>query len=737
MNPTQRSPFASRARLAAAYAGVLGVAALVALSRREWLDGINDWLVVAAINGVIALTALAICMALALYLVRSHTSVVTRWVVCVCELCVGLYGLSHLLDLLTPYTLLPWFDVVLRALSAVALLTTALYLPTILAASRRALGAAFQQEQERVRLADLNANLTNRARVSEAAQREAERRASLVTENASDLIALIDEQGVFQYASPSFRTVLGFDPEALIGQARRTFIHPDDRPPLRVWEAIPSTTEGTYTYRHLHASGRYCWIETRWRLFDDNGQRALVSVGRDITERRRLEDEIRQLTQHARCLLWFGTVEAPRGLDEPLVWRTHAFDNEGAQRFMPLVLKSGEGYMDAWARSLHESDRSATLYHARSALESGADHYTNVFRGRQIDGTVRWFAEDVQITPLEHGTWRVVGVVVDTTEQRVAEQQQAESDRRFRLVLDSAPIWVATQDRRLRYTWGDNFPPPFSVENVTGKNDFDLLGPAAAPLIALKQRVLATGTPEREDVRLVLPSGEVIYDFHCEAQRDEAGVIVGLRCVLVDVTDRHRAEQAVKDAYDATLEGWMRALDLRDRETEGHSQRVIAMTVSLARALGFSEDALVHVRRGSLLHDIGKIGVPDAVLHKPGPLNEDEWAIMQRHAIFSCQLLAPIRYLQPAMPIPCNHHERWDGSGYPNGLAGEDIPFEARVFAVIDAWDAMTNDRPYRAAMSAAAAEAELLRSSGRAFDPGVVRAFLLLLHNDRERVLP
>ena len=153
-------------------------------------------------------------------------------------------------------------------------------------------------------------------------------------------------------------------------------------------------------------------------------------------------------------------------------------------------------------------------------------------------------------------------------------------------------------------------------------------------------------------------------------------------------------------AYDETIEGWSQAMDLRDRETEGHTQRVTEMTVKLAERLGMSLEELIHIRRGALLHDMGKLGVPDEVLRKPGKLTDDEWVIMRKHPQFAYDMLAQIAYLKPALDIPYCHHEKWDGSGYPRGLKENHIPLAARIFAVVDVWDALTSDRPYREAWS-------------------------------------
>lgn len=186
-------------------------------------------------------------------------------------------------------------------------------------------------------------------------------------------------------------------------------------------------------------------------------------------------------------------------------------------------------------------------------------------------------------------------------------------------------------------------------------------------------------------------------------------------------------------AYDTTLEGWAKALELRDRETEGHTRRVTEMTVRLARAMGIREEELVHVRRGALLHDIGKMGIPDRILLKPGPLDDDEWATMKQHPAYAYELLAPVEFLRPALDIPYCHHEKWDGSGYPRGLAGEDIPLAARLFAVVDVYDALCSDRPYRRAWPEAKALAHIREQAGQHFEPRVVEAFFGILRSGEE----
>ncbi|MBI4786926.1 MAG: GAF domain-containing protein [Chloroflexi bacterium] len=193
-----------------------------------------------------------------------------------------------------------------------------------------------------------------------------------------------------------------------------------------------------------------------------------------------------------------------------------------------------------------------------------------------------------------------------------------------------------------------------------------------------------------------------------------------------------RDAQDLADAYDATIEGWSRALDLRDNETEGHTQRVTELTVRLARAFGFDAEQLVRVRRGALLHDIGKMGIPDAILLKPGTLTEQEWEIMRRHPDYAQMLLTPIYYLAPALDIPYCHHEKWNGTGYPRGLKGDQIPLAARLFAVVDVWDALTSNRPYRAAWPKVRAREYICAQSGSHFEPHAVEQFLKLLDTEK-----
>ncbi len=200
------------------------------------------------------------------------------------------------------------------------------------------------------------------------------------------------------------------------------------------------------------------------------------------------------------------------------------------------------------------------------------------------------------------------------------------------------------------------------------------------------------------------------------SSRDEMAVLTSFFNQMVkDVSD---AKNQILDSYDETLLGWSKALELRDKETKGHTMRVVDLTVRVARQMGIPENKMEHVRRGALLHDIGKMGIPDAILSKPGRLDHKELAIMREHPAYAYEMLKGIDYLQHALNIPYCHHEHWDGNGYPRGLKGDAIPLEARIFALIDAWDALTHDRPYREALPEEEAAKVIRGEIGTHFDP-------------------
>lgn len=210
--------------------------------------------------------------------------------------------------------------------------------------------------------------------------------------------------------------------------------------------------------------------------------------------------------------------------------------------------------------------------------------------------------------------------------------------------------------------------------------------------------------------------------------------LAGRAAIAIDhaqlFTDLQHSNLELTLAYDATIAGWSRAMDLHDKDAEGHTQRVTDLTLNLARVMNISESQLTHIRHGALLHDIGKMGVPDHILLKADELTDKEWETMRKHPEFAYEMLSSIRYLQPALDIPYCHHEKWDGTGYPRGLKGGEIPLAARIFAVADVWDSITSDRPYRKGWPKKEALEYIKAQSGKYFDPEVVQEFLYLISN-------
>ncbi len=201
----------------------------------------------------------------------------------------------------------------------------------------------------------------------------------------------------------------------------------------------------------------------------------------------------------------------------------------------------------------------------------------------------------------------------------------------------------------------------------------------------------------------------------------------GLKIKSIQKNNTKKSDQISK-IYDETIDGWSKAIEMRDKEMEGHSKRVVELTLELARKCGVQEKDLDDIRRGALLHDIGKIAIPDPILFKPGKLNEEEWQIMRKHPVYAFEFLAPITFLKKSIDIPYCHHEHWDGTGYPRGLKGEEIPLAARIFTLIDVWDALCSDRCYRSAWPLNEVQDYIVSQSGKLFDPRITDIFIQLI---------
>jgi PAS domain S-box-containing protein/putative nucleotidyltransferase with HDIG domain len=300
----------------------------------------------------------------------------------------------------------------------------------------------------------------------------------------------------------------------------------------------------------------------------------------------------------------------------------------------------------------------------------------------------------------------------------LSDEEWQKFGERFRTLIarpgDGMSGWALQHRETVRC--GDLLKDPRYVETVPGLRSGLYVpiqaGERAIGVISVESDKLDYFTPEDEHLAVTLA----------------AQAAVALENIRL-FKDLQRSNDGLLRAYDDTIEGWSHALDLRDKETEGHTQRVTKLTEELAREMGIPDSELIYIRWGALLHDIGKMGVPDRILLKPDKLTDDDWVIMRQHPVQAYNLLSRIDYLQPAINIPHYHHERWDGSGYPDGLHGEDIPLEARIFAVVDVFDALTSDRPYRPAWPRDKALRYIHDQAGYYFDPLVVEVFLKLIN--------
>ncbi len=327
----------------------------------------------------------------------------------------------------------------------------------------------------------------------------------------------------------------------------------------------------------------------------------------------------------------------------------------------------------------------------------------------------------------------------EITEREVAQLELDQQTKFLRQVLDTNPSLIYSRDRGGRYTLVNEAAARFeglSIDDIVGKTDNEL-NHDLAQIIRWRHEDLDVIDHKNE---MLLPE-ERIVDTHGNEHYLQTikrpiygsnGKVDQVLGVSIEITARKKAEERVMQAnielaqaYDATIEGWSRALDLRDRETEGHSLRVTNMTLRLAAHMGIDQSEHLHLRRGALLHDIGKMGIPDEILFKKGALNAEEWVVMRKHPVYAFEMLSPISYLHPALVIPKYHHEKWDGTGYPEMLEGEMIPLPARIFALVDVWDALTSDRPYRSAWEPDDVLEYVKKNSGSHFDPKVVTIFV------------
>ncbi len=564
----------------------------------------------------------------------------------------------------------------------------------------------------------------------------------------------VDAAGQTTFVNPAAARMLGWTEADLLGRSAHALLH------HRHADGSPFPVEQCPIYGVIHRSAA-CQVddEVFWRkdgtsfpveyiampLLEDGQIVGAVVTFQDISARREAAEALRRSEVRYQRIaanvpgMIFQLVLRPDGLIQ------FPYVSDGCRAIYgvsPAEISADPGLL---MEIIHPEDRE-DFEKSMHALLANASFWQ--WEGRVVTraGRTVWIQGVARAERQADGSIQGEGLVLDITVRKCEQAALAEVHRALEResaerqnIMETVPDILFRLDLTGRLTGWNR-----KMETVTGlapeelqdRDPLLLFVPAERDVVqAAVVRAFETGYAEVDANLLVKGGTSTAYQFSGSPMKDAKGNIIGITGIGRDVTARNLAKahiQSLNDeltrAYDATIEGWSRALDLRDHETEGHSRRVTEMTLRLAAALGVSDTEMLHIRRGALLHDIGKMGIPDGVLLKPGPLTEDEWAVMRRHPALAYEMLAPIEFLYPALDIPLCHHEKWDGSGYPRGLAGEDIPLAARLFALVDVWDALSSDRPYRRAWEPERVLDHLRGLSGTHFEPCLVEAFLQLL---------
>ncbi len=619
-----------------------------------------------------------------------------------------------------------------------------------------------------------------------ASLRASERRFRLLAEESLAGVYLIQD-GLFRYVNPAFAAAIGYRPEEIVDRlGPEDLTLPEDRPIVRASledRLAKGSASARYRLRAQTKDGRVLHLEVMGRALSVDGAPAILGT---------LLDRTREAEDEARNRIGMTALEvAPAGIvvtDEEgtIVWANPRVETMSGYSRNELIGTSASLFIDGDepqgdCPGLWRTIQAGGTWHGRLASRrKGGGEYVNELAVSPVGGgdasTPRSFvATMMDVTESVRAKERIEELNENLL-QRISELETLHgidtvitdgagldaglpayvAAVRRGSGLDAVSVFLLSDDGEhleLRATSGYRSPTPehlvVSLEvgiagAAAGRGETIVMQGRQAILDAIEPEKRAVLAPEEFELFAAVPMisrGELRGVLHVghrgtieadEAWRRRLKELAVQGAILVDhanlLSDLRQRNEELRVTYDATIEGWSRTLDLRDKETEGHSRRVTEVSLALARALGLEDGALLNVRRGALLHDIGKMGVPDAILQKPGPLTEEEWSLMRRHTTYARDLLSPIPFLRPALEIPYSHHERWDGSGYPEGLRGEAIPLAARVFAVADVYDALTSDRPYRAAWTRERALHHIRDQAGSHFDPAVVDAFLQLM---------
>lgn len=585
-----------------------------------------------------------------------------------------------------------------------------------------------------------------------------------LTENSVEGVAIMDNDGVFTYMSKAEEKTLGYTTEETIGRYAFAIVHPDDMASVEesFREVLQKNDEQVLIeYRAQHANGSWRNLEVMLKnLLHDPNINGVVANFRDVTERKQAERALEERESHFRALI----ENAVDGI--VILNRDTSFGYLSPSAERILGYRPGELVGSSPFDYIHPEDRDRIMATFMEGIVTPDIVMRIEFRVRHFDS--RWLYLEAMAHNLLHDP--VVGGVIvnfrDVTERKNAENLVRESEEHFRSIFNHVPVSIWEEDftqvkaylnelqesgiRDIR-TYFEDRPHELiravGLVRILDVNEQTLQTFEASTkgeLIESLDKVFTPATlPVYLNELIALANGQPVFESEVNLQTIKGANVdavlriafplgdKGFERVLVSITDitaRKQAEKELIQAYDSTLEGWAHALELRDKDTEGHTRRVTEMAMSLARAMNIPEEQLIHIHRGSTLHDIGKVAVPDGILHKPTSLTAKEMEVMRQHPRYAYEMLSRIEYLQPSLNIPWCHHEHWDGTGYPRGLKGEEIPLAARIFSVVDVYDALTSDRPYRRAWSKQKARDYILEHSGSLFDPQVVETFLSIL---------
>ena len=626
-----------------------------------------------------------------------------------------------------------------------------------------------------------NRDITEK-KVAEEALRINEEKYRAFTEKISDVIWVIDtETLLFSYVSPSIEKLQGFSQDEIINRSIDFVVRPEDVQPLQDLillrkQAYQNGTEKPdRVYINEVEQPRkdgtlvFAEIRTSFQTNPNTGHIEILGVSRDISERKKMELALQKeislidaifnsvpgvlylYDSDGYLLRWNKRHEEMTGYSAAeldhfylLDWyKDQPEDNERVTKGVEKALK--EGFAMTEANLTTKSGEKILFEFTAARLDLGGKVY---FTGIGIDIRARRAAEikiREQTEDLERKREEAVQygkVLLSMLEdQKRAEEALEREQYLMRMLMDTIPDNIWFKDKEGHFLRANKAQARLlgvsDPSDLMGKTDFDFFPKEHAQLAYDQEITIITGEKNILNIDELLSISDfssVWYSVTKLPLYDETGKIIGTYGLGRDITDRKLAEQELQTAYDATLEGWAAALELREKETANHSRNVVEMTMRLAAKFNFTEDEMVHIRRGALLHDIGKMGIPDSILLKPGPLTDDEWTVMRMHPIFARKLLSNIPYLEPSLDIPYRHHERWNGAGYPSGQKREEIPLSARIFAVVDVWDALSSDRPYRPAWTREAVLSYIQEQSGIQFDPKVVETFINLLSDENAR---